>query len=190
MALTHSTASTLGSPLPDFRLPGVDGRDWAPSDFQNQRALLVLFMCNHCPYVIAVQDRLNALARTYGPQGFGMIGINSNDTVRYPADSFEAMKVRSAEQGFLFPYVWDQTQDTARAFDAVCTPDPYLYEKTPEGFVLRYRGRIDDSWKDPKQVKRPELAWAIEAILAGNRPEQTQVASMGCNIKWREDSSR
>ncbi len=190
MALTHSTASILGSALPDFRLPGVDGRLWGPSDFQSQKALLVVFMCNHCPYVVAVQERLNALARTYGPQGMGMIGINSNDSVRYPADSFEAMKERASQQGYLFSYAWDQSQDVARAFDAVCTPDPYLYEKTPDGFVLRYRGRIDDSWKDPEQVKRPELAWAIESLLAGKRPEETQIASMGCNIKWREDSSR
>ncbi len=190
MALTHSTASILGSALPDFRLPGVDGRLWGPSDFQSQKALLVVFMCNHCPYVVAVQERLNALARTYCPQGLGMIGINSNDSVRYPADSFEAMKERASQQGYLFSYAWDQSQDVARAFDAVCTPDPYLYEKTPDGFVLRYRGRIDDSWKDPEQVKRPELAWAIESLLAGKRPEETQIASMGCNIKWREDSSR
>jgi peroxiredoxin len=189
MALTHSSSSVLGSLLPAFRLPGVDGKHWSPEDFGDQKALVVIFMCNHCPYVIAVQDRINALHREFAPRGVALIGINSNDSKRYPADSFEAMQQRAREKNFGFPYLLDETQAVARAFDAVCTPDPYVYEKTPEGFVLRYRGRIDDSWKDEALVQRRDLANALEAILQGRPVDPQQTPSMGCSIKWKPASA-
>lgn len=174
MALTHSKASTPGSPLPEFDLPGTDGQRWKPADFQGKKALLVIFMCNHCPYVVAVQDRIVALSRNLGPRGLAVVGINSNDTTRYPADSFEAMKVRAQEKAYDFPYLWDETQGVARAFDAACTPDPYLYENTPQGFVLRHRGRIDDA-----------LAAGIDALLSGQPLPAPLTPSMGCSIKWK-----
>jgi peroxiredoxin len=185
MAITYSTSSTLGSPAPNFDLPGVDGKRYSLRDFSNARALIVIFMCNHCPYVVAVQKRINQLAKEYLPQGVRVVGINSNDSQKYPDDGFEAMKERATEEGYVFPYLHDETQAVARAYDAACTPDPYLYEKTSQGFELRYRGRIDDSWKDESAVTRRELALAVDALLSGKPVSPDQKPAMGCNIKWR-----
>lgn len=188
MALTYSQVPTekeLDSEAPAFSLRGVDGKVHSLEDYRGSKALLVIFMCNHCPYVIAVQDRINQLAREFAPRGLSVVGINSNDTVKYPADSFEAMKERAAEQSFAFDYLIDETQEVARAYGAVCTPDPFLFVREEGRFVLRYHGRIDDSWKDPAAVKRRELAEAVEAVLSGAKPSGEQVPTMGCNIKWR-----
>jgi peroxiredoxin len=135
---------------------------------------------------VAVQDRINQLAKDYGPRGVALIGINPNDAIRYPDDSFEAMKKRAGEQGYVFPYVRDDSQSVARAYDAVCTPDPYVYERVGAQFVLRYHGRIDDNWKDPAGITRRDLADALEAILAGKKVVGEQVAAMGCSIKWKQ----
>ena len=175
----------LGFEAPDFSLPGVDGRHWSLKDFRNQKALLVIFMCNHCPYVIAVQERINALAKRYQSGGLAVVAINPNDAVRYQADSMAAMKVRAAEQGYVFPYLQDETQDVARAYDAVCTPDLYLFANEGGTFRLRYHGRIDDNWKEQALVTRQELAEAVDAILNGRTPATEQHSSMGCSIKWK-----
>ena len=175
----------LGFEAPDFSLPGVDDRNWSLRDFQSQKALLLIFMCNHCPYVIAVQERINAIAKKYQSAGLAVVGINPNDAVRYPADSMAAMKVRAAEQGYIFPYLQDETQEVARAYDAVCTPDLYLFGNEGGTFRLRYHGRIDDNWKEPTQVTRYELAEAVEAILSGQTVSTEQQSSMGCSIKWK-----
>jgi peroxiredoxin len=187
MALTESRNSELGAPAPDFALPGTDGRVWRLADFDRPevRALVVVFMCNHCPYVIAVQDRINRLAREHGPRGVRLIGINANDSEQKPADGFAAMQERAREQGYVFPYLHDESQATARAYDAVCTPDPFVYERTDAGFRLRYHGRIDDCWKDPAAVKSRDLAAALDAILAGQPVNPRQWPAMGCSIKWR-----
>jgi peroxiredoxin len=185
MALTFSEQTEPGSAAPDFRLPGVDGRIWSLGDFAGARALVIVFMCNHCPYVIAVRERINRLAQDYGPRGVGVVGINSNDASRYPDDSFEAMKKVAREQGYVFPYLFDEDQAVAKAYGAVCTPDFYVYEGG-SGFSLRYRGRLDDSWKDPAAVKSRDLAAALDAILAGKPVASDQPSSMGCSIKWRE----
>jgi peroxiredoxin len=189
MALTYSTPTTLGAPAPDFKLVGVDDAQYTLARFRDSRALVVVFMCNHCPYVIAVQDRINQLAREYGAKGVSVVGINSNDVVAYPDDNFEKMKARSKEEGFVFPYLFDETQAVARAYDAACTPDPYVYENTGGKFLLRYHGRIDDNWKEPVQVQRRELAEALDAILSGHPVQTDQKPSMGCNIKWRNSRS-
>ncbi len=188
MALTYTqppTEKQLGSPAPDFNLPGVDGRLHDLSSFREARALVVIFMCNHCPYVIAVQERINELAREYTTRGVRVVGINPNDPVRYPDDSMEAMKLRAREQGYVFDYLQDITQETARAYGAVCTPDPFVFERVGSEFLLRYHGRIDDSWKDPARVTRRELAQALDAILGGRAVPEGQSPSMGCSIKWR-----
>ena len=185
MALTYSTASRLGSKAIPFHLPGVDGKTYSLDSFSDKKALLVLFMCNHCPYVIAIQDRINDLVAKYGAKGFAMIGINSNDPEQYPEDSMDAMQVRAREKNFQFAYVQDLTQEVAKSYDAVCTPDPYLYENVNGEFLLRYRGRLDDSWKEPKNVKKQDLALAIEAILSGQSVATDQNPSMGCSIKWK-----
>ncbi len=180
MTLLESTMVPLGSPCPAFSLPGVDGRDWAREDFQAP-LLLVVVMCNHCPYVQSVDDRINALAKRFTGE-CAVVGINPNDAVAYPEDSFEAMRERASAKGFVFPYLHDEDQAVARRFGAVCTPDFFLYDQERR---LRYRGRLDDSWKDPAAVKHEELKAAIEALLAGAETEPMQRPSMGCSIKWR-----
>jgi peroxiredoxin len=188
MALLYSQVPTekeLGSEAPAFSLKGVDGKHHSLADYSESKALVVIFMCNHCPYVIAVQERINELAKEFGPQGVSIVGINPNDTTRYPADSFEAMQARATEQGYVFDYLIDETQEVARAYGAVCTPDPFVFANDGGRFVLHYHGRIDDNWKEPAKVTRRELAQAIAAILRGAKPAGDQVPTMGCSIKWR-----
>lgn len=185
MALTHSNPAETGRTAPDFSLPGVDGRSWSLKDFNDCKALVVVFMCNHCPYVIAVQGRINALAREYAARGVKLVAINSNDSTRYPADNFDAMKVRAREQDYVFPYLWDESQAVAKAYGAVCTPDFFVYRPEGATFVEKYRGRLDDNWKDEGAVTRRELAAALDAILSGRDPSSEQPSSMGCSIKWK-----
>ena len=189
MAPTQSKAPVLGTVASDFSVPGVDGKTYSLASFREARALVVVFMCNHCPYVVAVQERINTLAKEYARQGVALIGINSNDPVKYPDDDFEAMKERAKQEGYVFPYAQDRSQDVARAYGAICTPDFFVYRggrrHDDEGFKLAYAGRLDDNWKEATQVKRRELALALDAILAGREPDDQQTPSMGCSIKWK-----
>ncbi len=185
MALTYSQPLPLGSIAPDFSLRGVDDQIYSLNHFKNAKALVLVFMCNHCPYVIAIQSRINQLAKEYKAKGVHLIGINSNDPVRYPDDSFEAMKARAREQGFAFPYLHDEQQEVARAYGAVCTPEFYLYAPTSAGFALRYQGRLDDNWKDESSVTRRDLALALDEVLAGRIPDADPKPAMGCSIKWK-----
>ena len=180
MSLMESTMVPLGTACPDFTLPGVDGRLWSLHDFHTP-ALLVVVMCNHCPYVQATDDRINALAKTYAGH-CAVVGINANDAVTYPDDCFEAMGRRAKAKGYVFPYLWDEEQVLARTLGAACTPDFFLYDSHRH---LQYRGRLDDNWKDATRVTRQDLKLAIEALLAGNEPLDPQHPSMGCSIKWR-----
>ena len=148
------------------------------AEFEGARALLVMFICNHCPYVIAVEDRLVALGRTFGQQSVKIVAISSNDPEQKPADSFENMQ----KKAYPFPYLHDESQAVAKAFGAVCTPDFFLYD---ESLKLVYRGRLDDSWKDASLVKSEELKAAIEALLEGREVTREQRPSMGCSIKWK-----
>ena len=181
MALTENHDLTLGTPCPDFRLPSVDGKTVTRDDFHDAAALVVMFLCNHCPYVQAIEDRIIALAREYGPKGVQVIGICSNDPIGYPDDAPARLLARSREKGYGFPYLVDASQDVARAFDAVCTPDLYVYDRARR---LAYHGRFDDNWKEPRKVTRRELAAALDALLAGEAPAPKQMASIGCSIKW------
>jgi peroxiredoxin len=175
----------LGAACPDFRLPGVDGRSYAREDFGSSSVLVVMFICNHCPYVKAVEDRIIALAREYGPRGVQVVGICSNDAETYPDDAFDKLAERWRARGYGFPYLHDESQAVARAFGAVCTPDIFVYDGARR---LAYRGRIDDSWKDESKVTRRELAAALDALLGGQKPATPQRPSMGCSIKWRQDA--
>jgi peroxiredoxin len=174
----------LGTPCPPFTLPSVDGRTFARDDFASSPVLVVMFICNHCPYVQAVEDRLIKLARSYGSQGVQLVGICSNDEFTYPDDAPDKLAQRWGEKEYGFPYLHDQTQAVARAFDAVCTPDIFVYDSNRR---LAYRGRIDDSWKDEAKVTRRELAEALDALLAGRTPAPDQRPSMGCSIKWHAE---
>jgi peroxiredoxin len=176
----------LGARCPDFQLPGVDGRRHALGDFAASPVLVVMFICNHCPYVKAVEDRLIRLARDYGPRGVQLVGICANDAEGYPDDRFEALAKRWRDRGYGFPYLHDEPQTVARAFGAVCTPDIFVYDQDRR---LAYRGRIDDSWKDESKVTRRELGAALDALLAGKRPSPEQRPSMGCSIKWKSESA-
>jgi peroxiredoxin len=176
----------LGAACPDFRLPAVDGRTYARDDFKAANVLVVMFICNHCPYVKAVEDRLIHLAREYGPRGVQLVGVCSNDAATYPDDAFAELAARWRERGYGFPYLHDEPQTVARAFGAVCTPDIFVYDRDRR---LAYRGRIDDSWKDESKVTSRELAAALDALLAGRAPEAKQRPSLGCSIKWRSDDA-
>ena len=173
----------LGAPCPDFRLPAVDGKTYARDDFKAKPVLVVMFICNHCPYVMAVEDRLIHLAREFESRGVQLVGVCANDADSYPDDAFDKLAARWRERGYGFPYLHDEAQDVARAFGAVCTPDIFVFDRERR---LAYRGRIDDSWKDADRVTRRELAEAIEALVAGRQPPREQRPSMGCSIKWRQ----
>jgi peroxiredoxin len=183
MALTYTPDATLGSSCPDFKLPGVDNRDYQKSDFKNFKALLVMFICNHCPYVKAVEDRLISLGREMKLKGAEVVAISSNDAANYPDDSFANLRKRAQEKNYPFPYLYDESQNIAKTFGAVCTPDFFLYDAD---YKLAYRGRLDDSWKDPSLVKKEELKDAMLALINGQKPSDEQRPSMGCNIKWKK----
>jgi peroxiredoxin len=185
MALTESRDLPLGTSCPDFRLRSVDGKTFARDDFRDRAALVVLFICNHCPYVQAVEDRIVALGREYGPRGVQLVGICSNDPTDYPDDRPEKLLQRWREKRYGFPYLVDETQDVARAFGAVCTPDIYVFDRDRK---LAYHGRIDDNWQQPAKVTRRDLAAALDALLAGKPPSRQQTSSIGCSIKWHKAS--
>lgn len=180
MALLESTLTPLGAQCPDFALPGTDGRTWSRDDF-HATALLVVVMCNHCPYVQAVDDRINALAQSFKGR-CDVVAINPNDAEAYPDDNFQSMQARAIEKGYAFPYLQDVSQAVAKAFGAVCTPDFFLYDAHRN---LIYRGRLDDNWKHPAAVQHQELQDAILAVLSGELVSEFQRPSLGCSIKWR-----
>lgn len=185
MALTENRDVPLGTPCPDFRLPRVDGGTFARDDAAGKPVLAVLFICNHCPYVQAIEDRYVALAREYDAKGVQIVGICSNDPTDYPDDSPASLLRRWREKDYGFPYLVDATQEVARAFDAVCTPDIYVYDQQRR---LAYHGRLDDNWKEPSRVTARDLASAFDALLANATPRPEQVPSMGCSIKWRKSA--
>ena len=182
MALTESHDLPLGTPCPDFRLPSVEGKVVARDDFRAAKALVVMFICNHCPYVQAVEDRIIALGREYGPRGVQLVGICSNDPTDYPDDRPERLLARWRDKRYGFPYLIDESQAVARAFNAVCTPDLYVFDGDGH---LAYHGRLDDDWQHPQKVQRRELAAALDTILEGKTPAGQQTHSIGCSIKWR-----
>ena len=173
----------FGWPAPDFRLPGIDGRTWSLGDVRGPKGTLIMFVCNHCPYVQAVADRLVRDARDLQALGVGVAAVMSNDTVAYPEDSFDNMARFAARHGFTFPYLFDESQDVARAYGAVCTPDFFGFDA---GLGLQYRGRLDASRKEagPADARR-ELFEAMAQVADGGAGPAVQVPSMGCSIKWR-----
>jgi peroxiredoxin len=184
MALVNSMMVPLGTPAFEFSLPGVDGKTYSLESFSGDKVLVIIFMCNHCPYVKAVLQRLIDFQTETKGQGVQLVGINSNDAERYANDSFENMKKIAKQKGINFPYLFDASQETAKAYDAVCTPDIYVYG--PERKLL-YRGRIDDNWEQEEKVTRRDLKEAIDYIVAGKEVPGEQTPSMGCSIKWKEN---
>jgi peroxiredoxin len=173
----------LGTQAPDFSLPNVDGRTVSLRDFRGAPALLVTFMCNHCPYVKHVADGLAQLAREYQQKGVAVVGINANNAATHPGDSPEQMIHEAENRGYTFPYLYDETQEVAKAYRAACTPDFYVFDKDQK---LAYRGQMDDSRPgNGKPVTGADLRAALDAVLAGKAPAAEQKASIGCNIKWK-----
>jgi peroxiredoxin len=183
MSLTPSTMLPLGTAAPDLQLPDTNGKTVALADFKNQPALLVVFMCNHCPYVKHLRAGLAQLARDYLPQGAAVVGINANDVANYPEDSPARMKEEVKAAGYLFPYLYDETQAVAKAYRAACTPDFFLFDR---GRRLVYRGQFDASRPgNGIPVTGKDLRAALDAVIAGKTTSEFQVPSIGCNIKWK-----
>jgi len=183
-----SATLTIGSEMPWFEsLPGVDGKTFGAKEFAGNVALVVVFSCNHCPYVQAYEDRMIAFQSAYGPKGVQLIAINSNETVHFPDDNFDAMVERANRKGFNFPYLRDEDQKVAGAFGATHTPEFFLFAPAPgdPSIRLRYHGKMDDNYQKPDAVKRTYLKEAVDAVLAGKAVAEPETHSIGCTIKWR-----
>ena len=183
MVRTASTMLPLGTQAPDFSLINIDGKTVSLSDFRDKKALVVIFMCNHCPYVKHVASELTRVSNDYMPKGVGFVGISSNDIVAHPDDSPEMMKLEAAKQGYAFPYLYDADQSVAVAYKAACTPDIFVFDSSHR---LVYRGQLDDSRpKTDKPLTGKDLRSALDSLLAGGSVASEQRPSIGCNIKWK-----
>jgi peroxiredoxin len=183
MAATPSTMLALGTPAPDFRLPECDGGIVARDDFAAAPAMLVMFICNHCPYVVHIRGGLAAFARDYQARGLAIVAINANDVQAYPDDRPEKMAVEKRQAGYSFPYLYDESQAVAKAYRAACTPDFFLFDAARR---LVYRGQFDASRPGiSRPVSGADLRAAADAVLAGQPVAADQHASIGCNIKWK-----
>ena len=187
MVSTETPICDFGWPAPDFSLQGTDGKTYGLEQVRGPNGLLVMFICNHCPYVKAILDRLVRDVKELQDKGVGVIAVMSNDPTDYPEDSFDNMKAVAEANGFTFPYVIDPTQQTARAYDAVCTPDFFGFNKDLE---LQYRGRLDASRKEPGPVDaKRDLFEAMSQLPETRRGPADQIPSMGCSIKWIGESA-
>lgn len=166
----------------DFNLPGVDAATYSLDSFKDAKALVVVFSCNHCPYVQAYEGRMIELQRDYEARGVRLIAINSNDAVNYPEDSFDEMKRRAQRLGFNFPYLRDESQQTARAYGATHTPHLFVFGPDRR---LAYTGKLDDNWQEPSKVGRRYLREALDDILAGRPVREPETHAIGCTIKWK-----
>ncbi len=183
MSLTPSTMLPLGTTAPAFKLPDTDGSLVSLDDFKSAPALLVIFLCNHCPYVKHVRHELTRLGKEYRQKGVAVVGISANDVSTHPDDSPRAMAAEKAEVGYTFPYLYDETQAVARAYKAACTPDFYVFDKNRQ---LAYRGQLDASRPgNPIPVTGRDLRAALDAVLSGQPVSDDQRPSIGCNIKWK-----
>jgi peroxiredoxin len=172
----------IGDKAIPFELPGVDGQSHSLQDYEDKQAIVVIFSCNHCPYVRAWEDRMVQIQTDYAEQGVQLIAINANDADKYPADGFDAMKERAEEQGFNFPYLRDESQEVARAHSAERTPEVFLFDKDRR---LQYHGAIDDNYDNPYEVRTHLLRNALDAVLAGVAPITQETIPVGCTIKWK-----
>ena len=183
MVRTPSTMLPLGTAAPDFSLVNVDGRTVSLADFDGSPALLVMFICNHCPFVIHVADELARLGNEYQARGVAVVAISSNDVATHPADSPEQMVAEAEERGYRFPYLYDESQEVAQAYRAACTPDFFVFDKDQR---LAYRGQLDASRPENGiPVTGEDLRGALDAVLAGQAVTAEQRPSLGCNIKWK-----
>lgn len=183
MVATNSTMLAIGTPAPDFDLPDPDGRRYSLEDFADAKALVVAFICNHCPFVKHLRKELAAFAREYTAKGVALVAVNANDITTHPADAPERMRDEIREQGYVFPYLFDASQNVAKAYRAACTPDFFVFDRARR---LAYRGQFDDSRPGSGvPVTGKDLRAAVDALLAGRQPASEQTPSIGCNIKWK-----
>jgi len=184
MALTPSNMLALGTKAPNFQLPDtVSGSELTYDQVKGEKGTVVMFICNHCPYVKHVQEELVRLSNDYSHEGIGFVAISSNDVEKYPEDGPDQMRKVARDWGFSFPYLYDEKQAVARSYDAACTPDFYVFDKSDE---LVYRGQLDDSRPgNGKALTGNDLRQALDDILRGNPVSEDQIPSQGCNIKWK-----
>jgi peroxiredoxin len=173
----------LGDEAPDFSLPGTDGQTHSLADFAGAKALVVIFSCNHCPYVKAYEDRIIQAQKDYAGKGARFVAINANDASKYPEDGFAEMKKRAQEKGFNFPYLRDDSQETARRYGATHTPHLFVFDA---GRRLAYTGKFDDNWEHPEKVRERYLAAALDDLVAGRAPRTAETFAIGCTIKWKK----
>lgn len=186
MASLNPPVCDFGWKAPDFKLPGVDGRDWSLAEAKGVNGTLVMFICNHCPYVQAIRERLVQDVRALRELGINTVAISSNDVINYPDDNFERMAEVAREYHFAFPYLLDESQEVAKAYGAVCTPDFFGFNAHLE---LQYRGRFDDQGRNMTPLENPtrDLYLAMKHVAETGRGPLEQIASIGCSIKWRAD---
>ncbi len=186
MALTESVMPALGMPAPAFDLPVANAAyresSVSLSDFDGAPCLVVAFLCNHCPFVVHIEDALLEVARRYQARGVAFVGISANDADQYPADSFENMARRAGEKDYPFPYLYDESQEVARAYGAVCTPDFFVYDKDRK---LAYRGRFDATRPGMRAPTGTDICRALDELISSGSVSMEQRPSMGCNIKWK-----
>jgi len=187
MVKTVSTMLPLGTTAPDFSLINVNGQTVSRTDFEDAKGLLVIFMCNHCPFVIHLADHLSQFARDYHDSGLAIVAISSNDVSSHPQDSPEQMVHEAEQRGYIFPYLYDEDQAVAKAYRAACTPDFFLFDAKHQ---LVYRGQFDASRPDSGiPVTGEDLRQAVDSMLAGQPVSEDQKPSLGCNIKWKEEQA-
>ena len=173
----------IGSKLPEFNLKATDSNNYSADTFSNSKILVIMFTCNHCPYVRSYEERLINLQDNFKKQGVSFVAINSNDEINYPEDSFENMIKRANEKKYNFPYLRDEDQSVAKAFGTSYTPEVFVFN---EKRTLQYHGRIDDNWQEPKKVTKQNLKEAIEAILNKKTPDRSETQAIGCTVKWKD----
>ena len=173
----------IGDKAPDFKLKGVDNKEYSLYNFKDKKVLVVIFTCNHCPYVKAYEDRLIAIQRDYSNKIVQLVAINSNNDKAYPEDSFDKMKIRSREKKFNFPYLRDETQEVAKAYSGERTPHIFIFDEERK---LRYTGRVDDNWEHPDKVTKQDLREAIGALVNGQEVPNPTTHAIGCTIKWKQ----
>ncbi len=180
--LANKIKMNIGDKAPNFRLKGVDNREYSLDSFKDKKILVIMFTCNHCPYVKAYEDRLIDIQMEYNDRGVQLLAINSNDDKAYPEDSFENMKIRAKQKRFNFPYLRDETQEATRAYNAERTPHIFVFDKDRK---LRYTGRVDDNWQEPDKVTKQELREALDTLIKGKEVKNPETHAIGCTIKWK-----
>jgi peroxiredoxin len=176
----------VGDVMNDFSLKNINGKNVSLSDYKKAKGFIITFTCNHCPYAMAYEDRINALNKKYETLGYPVIAINPNDAIQYPEDNFESMQIRAKEKKFTFPYLYDETQNIARQFGATRTPHVFIVQKEGDKLIVKYIGAIDDNWEKAEDVKEKYAESAVDALLAGKSITTTFTKAIGCSIKWKK----